>query len=983
MIHGLVAIALLIGLADEANSSLASARRDNRRGIELFRQGKMQEALALFEQARSAAPADVEIINNLAATLARLGRRDEAEASFRAALALDRQRWLALTGLADLYADDPRRFERRGPMHGALLAALEQLTEPGAINHAALAVAKFELAAGDVEGARVRLERLDEAQLTRGQRLRRSQLLLAAEAAESARSLAEWPEPAIPAELQQQLAVQQAALRAGQASAALRWSDGLIDAWPAWRELRLLRARALESSGRYDDAARELTIMLRLQPLHAAGWRLLGTLLATRGGLLEAPRAADALRRSLALDPQQDTLWLRLAQVLMRQGALAEASRALERFLRDQPARRDEREVQALLLAAEQRPSAGLAASLPALVPPSAEARASYQEAQDWIADGDPLALAADLLERALAESPGYVEAAALYYSSQGAVSPQTVSALWQAPTELLQLARLVRQTATPEARALVRPWLDRAVELGAVEAYFDRAQASAEAGNPGFALADLEQYVARAAEPARLREALALRAALAGSDRDLTALLIEARLAHGDADAAMQLLDASCPASSPQLLLTGRVHEYRGDAQLALQCYQRAAAGRDRTLALTRLAELAARLDVGAIEPLLPLLQEGSASGVTAADWALARRALALQQHLTADPLIARFLAGAADDDPLRPAAVAAQAARQAEVRSAAQARQRLALGLSVLLALLLAGLLAWRLRGSTVRAALAAQPALFPDVASCVHAIRHDVLKHRASALGMLGTNAAVGADVAATLREPTPTSVAVRTLYLTLCGQARSSGLMLRPIEREPAFGPLLRDLQRAEQRAADPRRVPAMLAIDQRLRGVHAERLQALLQAGPRVRLDATVVSDWLRALAAEQRQGGADWVVPAIAIAEGEVVCPVEGQALLSIFSNLVSNAEQAVASASDQQILIRLQQERDAAGRSVVALWVADSSPQELTLALVEAQPAERGLGIVREQVRRWRGQLQVRSEAGPWRKSIGVMFAT
>ena len=982
MTLGAIAIALLLGLPDAASPSLVAARQDNRRGIELFRQGRMDEAATLFEQARVAAPADVEIINNLAAALARLGRRDEAETSYRAALALDPQRWLALTGLADLYADDPRRFERREQMRAALQAALEQLTAAGAVNHAALAVAKFELAAGDVEGARARLTPLDEVQLTRGQRLRRGQLLLAAEAAESARSLAEWPEPTIPPELQQQLVAQQAALRAGPAADVLRWTDAQVDAWPAWRELRRLRARALESSGRYDDAARELTILLRLQPLNAAGWGALGTLLATRGGLLEAPRAVDALRRALALEPQRDALWLLLAQVQVRQGALTDASRALERFLRDQPERRRDREVQALLLASQQPPRAGQAASLPTLAPASAEARARYQEAQDWIADGDPLALAADLLERALADSPGYVEAAALYYSSKGALLPQTVSALWQAPTELLQLARLVRQTATPEARALVRPWLDRAVELGAVEAYLDRAQASAEEGNPDFALADLQQYVARADEPARLREALALRATLATSDRDLTALLVEARLAHGDADGAMQLLDPRCPTTSSQLLLTGRVHEYRGDSMLALECYQRAAAGLDRAPALRRLAELAARLEVAAVEPLLPLLHEASAGGVAAADWALARRYLARRELQLADPLIEHFLARAADDDPLRPAAAAARTVRQSARQSAALQRQRLALGGAIAVALLLAAWLAWRFRGATVQRALADQPALFPDVASCVHSIRHDVLKHRASALGMLGSSASVGADVAATLREPAPTSVAVRNLYLTLSGQARACGLVLRPIEREPLFWPLLRDLQRAERQAADPRRVPAMLAIDRRLRGVHAARLQALLQAGPRTRLDAVVVSGWLRALSAEQRQRGVDWVVPAIAIAEGEVVCPVEAQVLLSIFANLVSNAEQAVAAAVDKQILIRLQQERDAAGRSVAALWVADSSPQELTLALVEAQPADLGLGIVREHVRRWRGQLMVRAEAGPWHKAIGVTFA-
>ncbi|MBN2360911.1 MAG: tetratricopeptide repeat protein [Deltaproteobacteria bacterium] len=975
-------MALLAVPADATVSSLAAARRDNRRGIELFRRGRMEEAAALFERARAVAPADVEIINNQAAALARLGRRDDAESAFVAALALDPQRWQALTGLADLYADDPRRFERREPWRAALLAGLGRLAAAGAVNHAALAVAKFELAVGRVDDARGRLTQIDETQLTRGQRMRRGQLLLAAEAAESARSLGEWPEPAVTPELQLQLADQEAALARGQTAPALRWADALVDDWPAWRGLRLLRARALENLGRYDDAARELTVVLRLQPLHAAGWRRLGTLLATRGGLLEAPRAAEALRRALALDPQQSELWLLLARVSIRQGALAEAERALERFLLDLPARRGDVEVQEIRAAIARPPSDLRAASQPAAPPPSAEARALLREAQDWIADGDPLALAAELLERALIDSPAFVEAAALYYSSQGVVLPQTVSALWQAPADLLQLARLVRQAATPESRLVVRPWLDRAIDLGAVDGFLDRALLNADEGHPAPALADLEQYVARATEPARLREALALRAQLAGGERDLTGLLVESRLSRGDADGALQLLDPDCSPGASHLLLAGRAQEYRGDYPAAARCYQRAVAGGDRLPALGRLAALLARRDAPSVEPSLALLREASASGVAVADWALARYHLEQRQPARAEPLIDRYLAHAGADDPWVGEARAARDAARAAQRSSAEARRRAAMAIAIGLALLLGGGLAWRLRAATVQRALVARPALFPDLASCIHAIRHDVLKHRASALGMLGSSGVAVADVVATLREPTPTSAAVAALYQTLRGQARASGVALRPIEREPVFGPLQRDLRCAERLAADPRRTATVLAIDRRLRERHAARLQALLQSGPRTRLDAAIVSAWLRALAAEQRQRGAGWVVPAVAIAEDEIVCPVETQALWSIFGNLVSNAEQAVARADERQILIRLQQERDAADRRVVALWVADSSPQELTLALVEAQPAERGLGIVREQVRRWRGQLLVRAEAAPWHKAIGVMFA-
>jgi hypothetical protein len=73
--------------------------------------------------------------------------------------------------------------------------------------------------------------------------------------------------------------------------------------------------------------------------------------------------------------------------------------------------------------------------------------------------------------------------------------------------------------------------------------------------------------------------------------------------------------------------------------------------------------------------------------------------------------------------------------------------------------------------------------------------------------------------------------------------------------------------------------------------------------------------------------------------------------------------------------------LVRLGEERDAAGRRLVTLLVGDSSASELTLDTIESRESGRGLAIVRDLTREWQGHLVVRREAEPWHKSVGACF--
>jgi signal transduction histidine kinase len=72
---------------------------------------------------------------------------------------------------------------------------------------------------------------------------------------------------------------------------------------------------------------------------------------------------------------------------------------------------------------------------------------------------------------------------------------------------------------------------------------------------------------------------------------------------------------------------------------------------------------------------------------------------------------------------------------------------------------------------------------------------------------------------------------------------------------------------------------------------------------------------------------------------------------------------------------------VRVEQARDATGRLLVTFLVADTAPATISLAEIEQRDGQRGLGIVRDLVRRWGGHLIVRPEPAPFVKAIGAAF--
>jgi len=937
-------------------------------GLKLLHEGRPAEAAESFAAALRKDPRNAALANDLGIASARAGRRLEAERSYRLAIQLSPGRWYAYGNLADLLATAPDRWERADEALALLERGLSRASPAGRLS-LALRVADFERSVGRTVQARQRLALLGEGRPDAEQARRTRELLDRIAEDERTRALEDWPEPEPSAAQLAALASGAQRLNANDARGALAAADALCAEQPAWRAARWLRARALEAVGKLDEEARELRILTQLAPADAAAWRRLGRILTDQGGLLEADRADAALREALALEPSWSDLWLLRARVALRQGRAQDAVRHLERFRRS-----GGRDPEADRLASAAAAQAGTGAQAPGPGPvaahePSANARALYQQA----GSAESPDSARLLLQQALEDSPGFAEAAAALYALGSAVPEKTVETLQDDGPALLDLAERVRRAGGPAA--LVAPWLDRAVQVGAPEALLARARLRLEQGKRASAVEDLLAYAA-SPEPRHLDEARLLRSQLVAASRtDLGVLQARRRLAEDRPEAALAVVGDRCdPGMDPdRLVAIGGIREFSGDLGQALECYRLASPA---PTALRKLARVAGRHpDARATDEL----RTAAAQGIPESLWALARIDLAAGRRDAAIANLDRFLSAAAPDDPGVADARAARDALLQRSTEEARARARKQVAAAGAGAALLAGLAAWLWAGVTLQSALRRAPRLFPHLARAVNEVRHDVLKHRAGVLGMVSDPDTRREDIAHALLAPEPTSRVVARHYEALRAAARAQGVGLRRLSREPVFGPLVRDLLRAEALLRDPAGDARTLGeIDGRVRGEHARRLGALLRLGPRTKLDASALAGWIRDVEAEMRRGGSPWTAPSILMKGMEVEFPVERGALSTIFANLLRNAQ---AAAEGGEVIVRLGEERDAAGRNLIVLLVGDSSGHAVSLEAIEQRESGRGLALVRDLTREWQGHVIVRAEEPPWTKAVGACF--
>ena len=930
-------------------------------GLAQLRRGDNEAAVAELRTAFAAKPGSAAIATDLGFALGKLGRTREAESYLRTAIELDAKRFYAYANLAELLAESPERFQRAGEITGILRRGLAAVADNERGKAAVtLALANFQRSVGQLDEARALLGPFLALPETVGQRARELQTAIAAD--EAALALDDWPAPVLTLADRHALRAAEGKLREGKANAALEQSSALVASKPGWARARLVRGKALETLGRHDQAVAELSLLLQFQPSEAEAWRLLGTILARHGGALESGRAEEALRRALVLEPTWDDL----------------------RELRRQVAER-------------RRANAGETRQ-PTSPPPSSKARELLDEAQRWI-DQDAPEMAEVLIAQALADSPQFVEAMAASFTLSGKVSQSSLKAMWNDGAALAHLSTLLLAARSDATTAtMVRPWLDHAVERGAAEGRYGRALLRSREGDRSGALADLQTYVTTYANPAHLDEARMLRSTLSSGNVRGDAGVREARrlLLAERPEAAERALGGPCRAELPAATLVelGKIREYMGDLAQALVCHRLAAdkqggneagktaAGRD---ALIRLSLLAARLPEAQSAALEPYLRRARQDGVPVAAWALARIERSQGHTQDATRLARVFLAESEADDSMR--GLAEELVRQVE-SEAAQARAsesvrntRLVLALTSLAGLALLLWLRARFRGMTLARAVERKPDLFPEVARAVAEIRHDLLKHRASALGLAGATSRE--EIARALNEPLPVSQALADLYAQLVDRARALGVALRPLLREPVLGVLARDLARAEACVHGQGTSDELLELDHDFREIHAPRLAQLLAAGPRTAMHPNQLATWIRAVEVELGQEGwkEGWTTPAIMVADLALAVPVAESAVAAIVVNLLRNAATAVRGAPDARLLLRVDLDRDASGRRMVSLLVADSAQGTLSLDDIEQRDSQRGLGIVRDLVRRWGGYMMVRHEPAPFVKSVGAAF--
>jgi tetratricopeptide (TPR) repeat protein len=531
----------------------AAARGEHEQAMERLKDGRTEEAAELFKAALAHDPGNAGYATDLGFALGRLGRRAEAETLLRGAIEKDPHRVYAWVNLAEIYADDPTRWERRDAIVAFLEKGLDVLKEDRDRRfNLVLGLANFERAIGRTAAARTRLKPLlaidADPPLSRAQRKRVLDLLESLALDDRAHALEDWPRPDVPRGDVAQANEAARALDTGRGDGVLALADGLVQRYPTWPRALVLRARALEAAGRVDEAARDLEVAVNLAPSNAQAWRMLGKILARHGGALEAERADDALRNALTLEPG----WTDL------------------RELRAQLARRR---------------TAGQTEARPGRVTiPSDVARALYQQAEEWIRVGDPVGLGRELLDQALSDSPGFVAAAVSSYALTGKLPAATLEALKNDGPGLWALASGVRKlgqsgggsggkkaASNDDVEALVRPLIDRAVALDVQDARFARAIARAATGDRAGAVADLTAYVAREPNPEHLAEARALRAEIEdrasprGDAQPSPQLLARIRLLEDKPEWALRALGGPCTRDVPadRLVALGLVNEY------------------------------------------------------------------------------------------------------------------------------------------------------------------------------------------------------------------------------------------------------------------------------------------------------------------------------------------------------------------------------------------------------------------------------------
>jgi tetratricopeptide (TPR) repeat protein len=286
-----------------------------------------------------------------------------------------------------------------------------------------------------------------------------------------------------------------------------------------------------------------------------------------------------------------------------------------------------------------------------------------------------------------------------------------------------------------------------------------------------------------------------------------------------------------------------------------------------------------------------------------------------------------------------------------------------------------------AWR--SSTLADLLRVAPGAAGEVAGRLAAIRHEVIKHRLSALTAVaaaldGGDPEPAAWLAARLAGPDGVFARYDAYIAALVALGRQHGVALDLVDVDPVVGPVSRalallrgqvgSLQRGQPAASGALRAAAALIEPA------SERMSALIQEASSVVLDG---ARWRAMWEAAGPHGDG----PSFEAAGPALRVRVHGADLEDVLVNLLRNASRASAASGGAVVRAEVSVDEDPVTGVVLArVVVADQAPAPLPQAALRAPVAGRGLSVVVAAVRRAGGAIRVVSVPG-FSKGVAVFL--
>ena len=302
----------------------AAAAEHASRGHGCVAQGRLQEAVACYEQALALDPAHVIACSNLGFALLRLGRLDEAQAWLDKALALYPSReepYLFLGQIA----------ESRGDTETAIRRMREALRRKPDFGFAWQELCRLQFQAGDaaqaLQSARSGLHASPASPMLR---FYLGNLLFEQGDHHAAAQAFRDALRAAPDFAQAHANLGQTLLRLRESQEAANALARAIELDPELSDARLHLGQALQQLARYDEAAQTFELLLQLRPDFLDAWYALGELSLHRHWF---DRAQGCFERARALDGDAARGFLVHGNLLHRQGRLDESEAAYRKAL--------------------------------------------------------------------------------------------------------------------------------------------------------------------------------------------------------------------------------------------------------------------------------------------------------------------------------------------------------------------------------------------------------------------------------------------------------------------------------------------------------------------------------------------------------------------------------------------------------------------------------------------------------------------------